>query len=98
MDNKIIIEILSKRLDLNKAEIGNLLEGLTQVVKERCLELDAVVIPGFGSLETKKRMERIAVHPSTGKRMLIPPKISVGFKQSALLKQKLKNLSKQTIK
>lgn len=97
MDNKIIIEILSKRLGQNKAEIGNLLEGLTQVVKERCSELDAVAIPGFGSLETKKRIERIAVHPSTGKRMLIPPKISVGFKPSALLKQKLKNVSKQAV-
>ena len=97
MDNKIIIEILSKRLGQNKAKIGNLLDGFTQAVKERCSDLDTISIPGFGSLEPKKRMERIAIHPSTGKRMLIPPKISVGFKPSALLKQKLKNLSKQTV-
>ncbi len=90
MDNKNIVDILSKRLGYSKVDVSNLIDGLSLVVKERCSDLDTIAIPGFGSLEPKKRMERIAIHPSTGKRMLIPPKISVGFKQSALLKQKLK--------
>lgn len=90
MDNKNIVDILSKRLGYSKVDVSNLIDGLSLVVKERCSDLDTIAIPGFGSLEPKKRMERIAIHPSTGKRMLIPPKISVCFKQSALLKQKLK--------
>lgn len=90
MDNKNIVDILSKRLGYSKVDVSNLIDGLSLVVKERCSDLDTIAIPGFGSLEPKKRMERIAIHPSTGKRMLIPPKISVSFKQSALLKQKLK--------
>lgn len=92
MDNKNIVDILSKRLGYSKVDVSNLIDGLSLVVKERCSDLDTIAIPGFGSLEPKKRMERIAIHPSTGKRMLIPPKISVGFKQSALLKQKLKKV------
>lgn len=96
MDNKSIIEILSKRLELNKTEISNLLDGMTMIVKERCSDLDVVAIPGFGSFESKKKLERIAVHPATGKRMLIPPKITVSFKPSALLKQKLKSSDDST--
>ena len=92
MDNKNIVDILSKRLGYSKVDVSNLIDGLSLVVKERCSDLDTIAIPGFGSLEPKKRMERIAIHPSTGKRMLIPPKISVSFKQSALLKQKLKKV------
>lgn len=90
MDNKTIIEILSKRLGHSKTEISNLIDGLTFVVKDKCSDLDTIAVPGFGSFESKKRLERIANHPATGKRMLIPPKISVCFKPSALLKQKLK--------
>ena len=30
------------------------------------------------------------IHPSTGKRMLVPPKVVLGFKVSNVLKAKLK--------
>ena len=39
----------------------------------------------------KKRMERIVVNPSTGMRMLVPPKLVLGFKPNASIKEKLKN-------
>ena len=39
--------------------------------------------------EAKKKVERIVVNPSTGKRMLVPPKIALSFKPSALLKSKI---------
>ncbi|MDE6057969.1 MAG: HU family DNA-binding protein, partial [Muribaculaceae bacterium] len=52
---------------------------------------DSVTFPGFGSFEPRKRIERIAFHPSSGKRMLIPPKITMTFRPSSLLKQKVRN-------
>jgi nucleoid DNA-binding protein len=52
--------------------------------------MDSVQVPGFGTFEPKKRDERVMVHPSTGKRMLVPPKVVVGFKISNVLKAKIK--------
>ena len=57
---------------------------------KKLIELDSVVVPGFGTFEPKKRNERVMIHPSTGKRMLVPPKVVLGFKVSNVLKAKLK--------
>lgn len=60
------------------------------MLSESGSELDSVAVPGFGVFESRKRLERVNVHPATGRRMLLPPKIVIGFKPSAILKQKLK--------
>lgn len=48
-------------------------------------------IPKFGTFEVKKRLERIVVNPGTKQRMLVPPKLVLGFKPIASLKEKVKN-------
>ena len=50
-----------------------------------------VLLPNFGSFEVKKRLERIMVNPSTGQRMLVPPKLVLNFKPVASIKEKLKS-------
>ena len=54
------------------------------------LEENAVMVPNFGTFEVKKKMERIMVNPSTGQRMLVPPKLVLGFKPSPTWKDKIK--------
>lgn len=90
MDNKALVEILSKRMNRNPEDVERLLDAFISAVRSRCGELDSVAIPGFGTFESKKRLERVSVNPATGKRMLIPPKITLSFKPSALLKNKLR--------
>lgn len=90
MDNKTLIDILSNKLDIPKETVGALIEGLTGVLGECGSHLDTVAIQGFGSFESKKRLERIALHPASGKRLLIPPKIVINFKPSVSLKQKIR--------
>lgn len=92
MDNRTLIDTLSRRLAMDKSKTAALLDAFDTIVAERCSELDSIAIPGFGTFEPRKKMERVAVHPSTGKRMLIPPKITLSFRPSALLKQKIKNV------
>ena len=81
--------MISKRMGRSNADVAKLLDALVTTVKERCGELDSIAVPGFGTFEAKKKLERIVVNPSTGKRMLIPPKITLSFKPSALLKSKI---------
>ena len=90
MDNKTLTEILAKRLNRKPEDIEKLLEAFIATVRNRCGELDSVAIPGFGTFEAKKRLERVSINPATGKRMLIPPKVTLSFKPSALLKNKLR--------
>ncbi|MDE5673785.1 MAG: HU family DNA-binding protein, partial [Muribaculaceae bacterium] len=54
-------------------------------------DLDSISVPSFGTFEPRKRLERVALHPASGKRLLVPPKIVLTFKPSVLLKQKTRN-------
>lgn len=90
MDNKQLQATLAKRMGRNNADIAKLLDALVTTIRERCGELDSIAVPSFGTFEAKKKLERIVVNPGTGKRMLVPPKITLTFKPSALLKSKLK--------
>lgn len=89
MDTKTLLERVSARAAISRDMAAELLDVFAITMSERLSDGDSVAFPGFGTFETKKRAERINVHPSSGKRMLIPPKIVVSFKPSALLKQKL---------
>lgn len=91
MDNKTFIETLGKRINAGKDEASEMVSSLCKVLADAALEGDSVTFPGFGSFEPRKRMERVAVHPGSGKKMLIPPKISLTFRPSTLLKQKVRD-------
>lgn len=91
MDNKTFMEELSSRCGIDRETVDTLTSTLCAVVAEAAVDEDMVAIPGFGTFESKKKMERVVVHPSTGKKLLVPPKISLVFKPSALLKQKIRN-------
>ena len=93
MDSKTLFSIIAERTGREPEEVELLARNLGEVIADAVRDGDSVAVPSFGTFEQKKRMERVTVHPSTGKRILVPPKISVVFKPSALLKQKIKNNS-----
>lgn len=66
MDNKTLVETLSKRLDISRETVTSLIDGMAEVVGENCSGLNSISIPSFGTFESKKRMERVAVHPASG--------------------------------
>ncbi len=90
MDNKLLVEIVAESLGRSTTALDQYLQALAGTLRARCSEMDSVVVPSFGTFEPKKRNERIMVNPSTGKRMLVPPKVVLGFKVSKVLKAKLK--------
>lgn len=91
MDNKKFIEELSSRLDISLSTVNILVDGLTQEFAKTSSNLDSIVVPGFGIFESRLREERVSVHPASGKRLLVPPRIAMSFKQSPVLKQKINN-------
>lgn len=91
MDNKTLIDMMSRRLDVSRETVVSLIEGLSKTVGECAADLDSISVPSFGTFEPRKRLERVALHPASGKRLLVPPKIVLTFKPSVLLKQKTRN-------
>lgn len=91
MNNKNFISELSKRIGKSIDETQMLTYSLVDAMNEAFQEGNVVVVNNFGTFEVKKRMERIMVSPTTKKRMLVPPKLVLGFKPSAAVKEKLRN-------
>lgn len=89
MQHKDLVEKLSKSLNRNKSDINKLLEALSNVVTERCSELDSITIPRFGTIKAINHKEIITTDDATGKRMLMPPRVEVLFTTSNVLKKKL---------
>lgn len=52
-------------------------------------ENESFMVPSFGTFEVKKRLERILVNPNNGKKMLVPPKLILGFKPVTTLKERM---------
>lgn len=90
MDAKTFINTLSERLDRDPEDVAMLVRELGVLLAEKIKEGDSVSVPGFGSFEPKMRAERVTSHPSTGKKILVPPKMSLVFKPSAIMRQKVR--------
>ena len=88
MNNKEFISELSKQANQSIGTTTKLIGDTLRLLEEHFQQDDSVSISSFGTLEVKKKMERISVNPTTGKRYLIPPKLTLAFKQSNVLKDK----------
>ena len=86
MNNKEFLSELSARCDITVKEARQLVEGLTNVLDDG----DTFSLQNFGTYEVKMKKERIIVNPSTKQRQLVPPKLTIAFKASNTLKDKLK--------
>ncbi len=90
MNNKQFLTELSGRCQMSADSAARQVENLIGVMEKLWQDGDSVSLSGFGVLEVKKKNERVSVNPSTGVRMLVPPKLVLTYKPSSLLKEKLK--------
>lgn len=90
MDNKRLTEKIARNLGRDKSDVGKLLEAFASIVASRCGQGDTIAIPGFGTFVPEKHRERVVTDLSTGKRTLMPPCVTLDFKVSNVLKNKIK--------
>ena len=90
MNNKEFIAALSRKSGYRIEDTQNMVRTIVYNIVDRLTEGDTVNIGGLGNFEVKKRMERIITSPSTGHKMLVPPKLVVNFKPVSSLKEKIK--------
>ena len=90
MNNREFIAELASSMDMGVKDTQQM---VNHFIEELCLNFDEskdVALHGFGIFELKKRNERIIINPSSGKKMLVPPKLSLGFRLSGTFKNKMK--------
>ena len=89
MNNKEDIAELAQQSGYTQTDTQKMVSAIIEQMGNQFDEGDSVLIPGFGSFEVKKRMERIIVNPGTQQRMLVPPKLVLGFRPMEAIKEKL---------
>ncbi len=90
MNNKEFIAELAARTGYSAKDTQKLATLLIDAMADAFQGDNAVLVPNFGVFETKKKMERVIVNPSTGQRMLVPPKLVLSFKPNQTWKDTLK--------
>lgn len=77
---------MSATTDLPMTETQKVVDTIINAMGRQFENGDVVQIPSFGQFEVKKHKERVMVNPTTGKRMLVPPKLVLGFKPSSSIR------------
>ena len=90
MNNKEFVAELAQLTGYTPKDTQKLVNNIINAMGDAFQEGDAVLVPNFGVFETKKKMERVMVNPSTGQRMLVPPKLVLNFKPNQSWKDMLK--------
>lgn len=90
MNNKEFIAELSQRSGYSQEDTQKLMRTVVDAMGQSFEEGTPVFFQGFGTFEVKKRLERTVVSPTTGLRMLVPPKLVLNFRPVAAIKEKLK--------
>ncbi len=90
MNNKEFISGLSRRFVYTNKDTTQLVSSVINIMTQQLQDGNTVAIQGFGTFEVRKKLERISINPATQQRMLIPPKLVLTYKPSAILKEKFK--------
>ena len=90
MNNKEFISELSRRFVYTNKDTTQFVSSVISIMTQQLQDGNTVAIQGFGTFEVRKKLERISINPATQQRMLIPPKLVLTYKPSAILKEKFK--------
>ena len=90
MNNKEFISELSQRLGYSQSDTQKMVTNVLNAMSDHFQEGGALAVPNFGNFEIKKKLERIIVNPVSGQRMLVPPKLVLGFRPISSWKTKVK--------
>ena len=91
MTNKDFIADLAQRSGYSPEDVQRMVNDVVETMGDYFQEDNSVLIPTFGTFEVKKKLERVMVNPSTGQRMLVPPKLVLNFKPNVNWKERVKN-------
>ena len=87
MKKSEIIEALSERTDVTKADAERVFNETFNIFKEELSKMNSVSINGFGTFKISERAAREGHNPMTGEKIQIAASKSVSFKAGKDLKE-----------
>jgi integration host factor subunit alpha len=87
----LLIEAAVQRTGLSKPDVAAVAESMFEKISEALMAGNNVKLTAFGSLQVRKRAERLGRNPRTGTEHRIAPRQTVVFTPSAQLRQSLSN-------
>ena len=91
MNNKEFIGVVSNKIGTSNKDAARMISELVDVMSEQLQNGNVLALSGFGTFEVKMKKERVIVTPGSRQRLLVPPKLSLAFKASSVLKEKTQN-------
>lgn len=86
MNNKDFISDLARKSGFTTRVTQQLVDALVSEISSQLEDGTPVAIANFGIFDVKKKLERVFVNPTTGQRLMSPPKLTVNFRPSQTLK------------
>ena len=84
-----LTEIISGKYGFSKKRSAQLIENTLEIIKQRLVEGEDVLISGFGKFYVKDKRERKGRNPTRGNELILDARRVVTFKCSSVLKGKL---------
>ncbi|MBQ0007684.1 MAG: HU family DNA-binding protein [bacterium] len=90
MNHKELLTSLAEKTEMSQKQCQALLDVFVDITRKSVVEKQGAQMLDLGSFNVREKEQKIMFNPLTGKRMLIPPKLVVGFKASTTIKNLIK--------
>lgn len=89
MNKAELIKAVADKAEVSTRDAEAVIDGALDLIVATILKGEGVKLSGFGVFEKKERAARIGTNPASGEKIEIPASVSVVFKPSKTLKEKL---------
>jgi len=87
MNKAELVEEVSNKTGITKKQAGNVINAITDTVKETLSKGERITLVDFGTFHVMKRKAREGRNPRTGKKLEIPAKKVPKFRPGKNLKE-----------
>lgn len=95
MNSKELTSEIKKQLQIDPSKVDALFAAFAQNIGNELCNGNSVAAVGFGVFEARRKKERIFVDPVSKDRVMSPPKQTLAFKMSTVLKDKINQENNQ---
>jgi DNA-binding protein HU-beta len=95
MNKGALVSEIARRTDLRPASVARVVDTMLDVVRERVVRGERVVLSGFGTFERVRRNARTGRNPHTGAAVRIPARNMPSFRAGAAFREAVLNWRRQ---
>ncbi|MBA3525142.1 MAG: integration host factor subunit beta [Geodermatophilaceae bacterium] len=83
MNKSELVEVLATRTSADRATVTAVIDGMVDVVTDKVVSGERVLITGFGVFEQRQRNPRVARNPRTGEAVAVASTVVPAFRPGA---------------